>query len=46
MTFQTLTTQNVAGAKVFKEENSNLLIQFTQEMSNAISRIRKFKDNI
>ena len=34
---------NVAGAKVFKEENSNLLIQFTQEMSNAIAGLGNLK---
>jgi len=34
---------SVAGSKVFKEENSNLLIQFTQEMSNAISGLGNLK---
>ena len=28
---------NIASSTVFKEENSNLLIQFTQEMNNAAS---------
>ena len=34
---------SVTGSRVFKEENSNLLIQFTQEMSNAISGLGNLK---
>ena len=34
---------NATGTTVFKEENSNLLIQFTQEMSNAISGLSNLK---
>ena len=33
----------MTGSRVFKEENSNLLIQFTQEMSNAISGLGNLK---
>lgn len=34
---------NIASSTVFKEENSNLLIQFTQEMNNAASGLGNLK---
>ena len=34
---------NIASNAVFKEENSNLLIQFTQEMNNAASGLSNLK---